>query len=389
MAKARTLVGLDVHAAKVVAAILDAETGELRFQRLGGETGPVVGLCARSPAGAGGYEAGPTGYRARAGARGAPASSVWSRRRARSRAERPRRSRPTAATPSTWCACCWPASSTRSGSRRPSEEALRDLVRAREDVRRDLMRARHRLSKLLLRHDVRFDGPGLDRAPPRLAGEGRARRARPRRPRCATTCGAVEALDASAATSSSARSPQLIPDSPWARDGRPAALPARHRHPVRGRALRRDRRLRALRAAGQLMSYLGLVPSEHSSGENRRLGSITKIGLAARAPAAGRGRLALPPPSPGSGAELERRQAGQPARGGRDRLVGPAAPAPHLVAARSDRGKRRTLVAVAVARELAGFCWAIATARVTAPTRYGSRRRRDAGLRARAPAIQL
>ncbi len=31
MAKAKTLVGLDVHAAKVVAAILDAETGELRF----------------------------------------------------------------------------------------------------------------------------------------------------------------------------------------------------------------------------------------------------------------------------------------------------------------------------------------------------------------------
>ena len=35
MAKARTLVGLDVDAAKVVAAILDAETGELRFARHG------------------------------------------------------------------------------------------------------------------------------------------------------------------------------------------------------------------------------------------------------------------------------------------------------------------------------------------------------------------
>ena len=40
------------------------------------------------------------------------------------------------------------------------EEALRDLVRAREDLRGDLMRARHRLSKLLLRHDIAFDGPG-------------------------------------------------------------------------------------------------------------------------------------------------------------------------------------------------------------------------------------
>jgi transposase len=40
------------------------------------------------------------------------------------------------------------------------EEALRDLVRAREDVRGDLMRARQRLAKLLLRHDVRYDGAG-------------------------------------------------------------------------------------------------------------------------------------------------------------------------------------------------------------------------------------
>jgi hypothetical protein len=30
MAKAKTLVGLDVHAAKIVAAVLDAESGELR-----------------------------------------------------------------------------------------------------------------------------------------------------------------------------------------------------------------------------------------------------------------------------------------------------------------------------------------------------------------------
>ena len=37
------------------------------------------------------------------------------------------------------------------------EEALRDLVRGREDIRGDLMRSRHRLSKLLLRHDVRYE----------------------------------------------------------------------------------------------------------------------------------------------------------------------------------------------------------------------------------------
>ena len=38
------------------------------------------------------------------------------------------------------------------------QEAARDLVRAREDVRGDLMRARHRLSKLLLRQGIRYTG---------------------------------------------------------------------------------------------------------------------------------------------------------------------------------------------------------------------------------------
>jgi transposase len=40
----------------------------------------------------------------------------------------------------------------------PTEEAARDLVRAREDARADLMRARHRLSKLLLRHGLVWQG---------------------------------------------------------------------------------------------------------------------------------------------------------------------------------------------------------------------------------------
>jgi hypothetical protein len=50
VAKARTLVGLDVHATKVVAAVLDAETGELEFFMLGGDVGQAAGLCAGLPA---------------------------------------------------------------------------------------------------------------------------------------------------------------------------------------------------------------------------------------------------------------------------------------------------------------------------------------------------
>ena len=49
MAKARTLVGLDVHAAKIVAAVLDAETGELQFFGLTGDTDRAAAFCAGLP----------------------------------------------------------------------------------------------------------------------------------------------------------------------------------------------------------------------------------------------------------------------------------------------------------------------------------------------------
>jgi len=63
MAKARTLVGLDVHAAKIVAAVLDAESGELRWFRMNGEVDSAAGFCAGLPELVGlAYEAGPTGY---------------------------------------------------------------------------------------------------------------------------------------------------------------------------------------------------------------------------------------------------------------------------------------------------------------------------------------
>ena len=158
MAKARTLVGLDVHAAKVVAAILDSETGELRFQRLGGESEPVVKLCSslEVPVRAS-YEAGPTGYGlARA------LAARWGRVRGRGPGQDPagsdregqdRSPRRRAPGPALLAGKLHPVRVPG-----PAEEALRDLVRAREDVRQDLMRARHRLSKLLLRHEVRFDG---------------------------------------------------------------------------------------------------------------------------------------------------------------------------------------------------------------------------------------
>jgi len=63
MAQAKTWVGLDVHAAKTVAAIVDGESGELRVQRLPGKTSKVVDFCTelQGPVHAA-YEAGPTGF---------------------------------------------------------------------------------------------------------------------------------------------------------------------------------------------------------------------------------------------------------------------------------------------------------------------------------------
>jgi hypothetical protein len=49
MAKVRSWAGLDVHAATVVAVTVDGESGELRAQRLAGETAEVVAFCAGLP----------------------------------------------------------------------------------------------------------------------------------------------------------------------------------------------------------------------------------------------------------------------------------------------------------------------------------------------------
>src|SRR2546423_14380241 len=105
--------------------------------------------------------------------------------------------------------------------------------------------------------------------------------------------------------------------------------------------------------------FLGLTPSEDSSGERRRLGAITKTGNTharrllveaawhQRRPL--RASATLPRRRQWQSAAV-RSQADQSAR----RL--------HLRwHALESRGKRRTIVAVAVARELAGHCWALAT----------------------------
>ena len=60
--------------------------------------------------------------------------------------------------------------------------------------------------------------------------------------------------------------------------GRSVALPARCRHAHRRRLCAEIGDFERFARAEQLMSYLGLVPCEITTGQQRRLGSITKTG---------------------------------------------------------------------------------------------------------------
>jgi transposase len=105
--------------------------------------------------------------------------------------------------------------------------------------------------------------------------------------------------------------------------------------------------------------FLALTPSEDSSGERRRLGAISKTGNThARWLLVEAARHQRRPPR--QSAELERRRAGQPTTV-RARADQSARRLHRRWQALERRGKPRTLVAVAVARELAAHCWALAT----------------------------
>ena len=356
MAKARSFVGLDVHATKIVAAVLDAETGELQFFTLRGDVIEAAGLCAGLPRPVRAtYEAGPTGYvlareLARRGVQCVVAAPSKIPRASGDRVKTDRRD----AELLVRLLLAGKLHAVRVPG--PEEEALRDLVRAREAVRVDLMRCRHRLSKLLLRHGHRFeDGPAwTHRHRDWLASIELGWPAAQ-----ATMLDARGAIDAL-----THRRDQLereiagmLPGSPWA---------------VQVARLRCLRGIDTLTAVGlcseigdferfaraeQLMSYVGLVPCESTTGQQRRLGAITKTG-------SGHARRLLVEAAwhyrkrPAVGKAMADRHDGQPAEA--LAISWSAQRRLHRTWTRLEaRAKRRTIIAVAAARELAGFCWAI------------------------------
>jgi transposase len=239
----------------------------------------------------------------------------------------------------------------------PELEAARDLVRAREDARLDRMRDRHRLSKFCLRYGRRLPGLSWGVARRKWLSEQRFAFAAQQQT-FDTYLHALDLVDARIEALERAIR-EAAQQGPW------RELVARLR------CLRGIETLTALalvaeigdfgrfRRAEEFMAFVGLVPSERSSGEQRRQGSITKVGnshvrrLLVEAAWHARRR-------PTVGYELARRQRGQEAV-----VLERAWRCQQRLHSRwlrmAARGKPSQKIVVACARELAGFIWAIAT----------------------------
>jgi transposase len=237
------------------------------------------------------------------------------------------------------------------------DEALRDLVRARTDAVTDRRDNRHRLKAFLLRHGYKYSGTSS-------WTEAHLRYLRELVLAHAAHKVVLEEylLAITQATERIARLETHL-----------ATLAASWRMKPVVDALQGLRGVQLLTAVAlvaelgdlsrfthprQLMAYLGLVPSEYSSGGTRRQGSITKAGNShARwflVEAAQHYRL---PPKVSK--ELAPRQEKLPAR--IKEISWKAQVRLHQKYwAMTLRGKRVQTIQVAVARELVGFIWAVA-----------------------------
>jgi transposase len=236
----------------------------------------------------------------------------------------------------------------------PAEEAVRDLCRARDDAREDVQRARHRLGKWLLRRGLHFAGKNWTKAHRQwiktITWEHAAERAVVDDYLLAIEQVENRLVELDARVTETAQTDPYREPVAWLRcfrgiDTLTAMLILAELHDFR--------RFPSPRA---LMAYLGLVPSEDSSGDRHRRGRITKTGNTLV-------RRVLIEASwhdqhrPGVGPGLLKRRKGQPAR-----VIAIADKAQQRLCRRFRRltakDKPAAKVVVAVARELAGFIWA-------------------------------
>ena len=260
-------------------------------------------------------------------------------------------------------------------------EAMRDLVRARLDAVHSLRRARQQLSGFLLRQGCHYGRPAWTKLHRRwLAGLSFAQAVH--HIVLEDYIAAVEGAEARR-DRLTAQIEAMLPD--WTLTPIVAAVQT-----MRGMALVNAATLIAelgdlsrFANPGQLMAYLGLVPSEYSSGATIKRGGITKAGNGAA-----RRLLIEAAWSYRFPARLSRevllRQERQP------KLIRDIAWKGQLrLCARYRRlvrtGKPANIVTTAIARELTGFVWAIAR-QVTVTT--GSEKTHEHSQRRRQPTTQ-
>ena len=237
------------------------------------------------------------------------------------------------------------------------EEAVRDLTRAREDAVHDLLSARHRLTKMLMRHGFVF-----------RQGTNWTQRHR------AWLKGVrFEVRELQEVLDNYLLGVEQVEERLKHLHDRLVAVAQSERYADRVGWLGCLRGVDTVTAmtllaelhdisrftnARELMSYLGLTPSEHSSGGRTRRGSITKAGN-------GHVRRVLVEAAwnyrhrPAVSAHLARRRKAQPAQ-----IIAIADRAQQRLYRRYYRlkeghHKHHNVVTVAVARELVGFVWSI------------------------------
>ena len=238
------------------------------------------------------------------------------------------------------------------------DEAIRDLTRAREDTLSDLKDAKLRLKAFLLRHDIRYTGRA-NWSPAHLRWLSEVV--------CPTPAQQIVFQEYVRAvnehTERLQRLEQELQDHVHAWRLHPVveALQALRgvQFTVAVTMVAELGDLTRFDSPRELMKFLGLVPAEYSSGERRQQGSITKAGNTHARKALVEGAWAYRYPAkvsrhlqlrlekpPKMIQDLSWKAQGRLCTRYR-RLV--------------SRGKHANVVTVAIARELVGFMWAIAT----------------------------
>lgn len=239
----------------------------------------------------------------------------------------------------------------------PEDEALRDLVRCREDAKEDQLRGKHRLSKFLLRNEIKpppgvnkwtnkyfrwLDTLNFEKTSLQVTFQEYYHQIKELGQRILRLEKEIQMVANEGEHASKIQAIQSL---------RGVALITATSIVAEIGSFKRFKTPR------QFMAYVGLIPSEYSSGESRRQGNITKTGNRHVR------RLLIESAwsyryHPAIKGELQRRQNGQ-------------SPTIQAISWKAQnrlhqkyyrllsRGKESSKAVTAVARELAGFIWAV------------------------------